>query len=72
VSHPENADLRWEAGRILMDQGMLTEGAAWMSTALIYDPDHKATHESLAEYYETIRPDEALARQHREQANRLK
>ena len=72
ISHPEKADLRWEAGRILMDQGMITDGAAWMATALIYDPDHKPTHESLAEYYEKVSPNARLAREHREKADRLK
>lgn len=72
VNHPEKPDLRWEAGRILMDQGMHTEGAAWMSTALIYDPEHRATHESLAEYYRLIKPDERLAQLHREKASASK
>jgi len=72
VNHPENADLRWEAGRILTEHGMSAEGAAWMATALIYDPDHKATHESLAEYYENVSPDERLARNHRDKFNSLK
>lgn len=68
VSHPERADLRWEAGKILMDQGMYREGAAWMSTALMYDPDHRPAHEALARYYETVKPDQALARHHRSKA----
>jgi tetratricopeptide (TPR) repeat protein len=65
VNHPENADLRWEAGQILMDRGLHTEGAAWMATALIYQPDHQKTHASLARYYETVRPDAELAKKHR-------
>ncbi len=68
ITHPEKADLRWEAGKILMDQGMYTEGAAWMSTALIYDPGHKQTHETLKWYYEKIKPDARLAQKHADQA----
>jgi tetratricopeptide (TPR) repeat protein len=65
VNHPENADLRWEAGQILMDRGLHTEGAGWMATALIYQPDHQKTHASLARYYETVRPDAERAKKHR-------
>lgn len=65
VSHPEEVELRWEAGKILMDQGMHRDGAAWMATVLVYDPDHRKTHESLAEYYETVNPDRRLAEHHR-------
>jgi len=65
VNHPKNADQRWEAGQILMDRGMHTEGAGWMATALIYQPDHQKTHASLAAYYETVRPDAELAKKHR-------
>jgi tetratricopeptide (TPR) repeat protein len=65
VNHPENADLRWEAGQILMDRGLHIEGAGWMATALIYQPDHQKTHASLATYYETVRPDAELAKKHR-------
>ena len=72
INHPEMADLRWEAGKILMDQKLFTEGAAWMATALIYEPNHQPTHKSLAEYYEKIKPDERLARQHREKTNASK
>lgn len=67
INHPENAELRWEAGRILMDQGLFSDGAAWMSTALLYDPAHQKTHHDLAEYYTHVKPDARLAEQHRSQ-----
>lgn len=51
VDQPHDPDLRWEAGRILMDQGYEEAGAAWMATALAFDPQHQKTHESLAVYY---------------------
>lgn len=72
LNHPENADLRWEAGQALMEQGLPAEGAAWMATALIYDPSHQRTHASLADYYEHVRPDPELAKSHREKAGVLK
>ncbi|MSR57930.1 MAG: tetratricopeptide repeat protein [Planctomycetaceae bacterium] len=70
ISHPEKVDLRFEAGRILMDQGMHLEGAAWMSTALMYDANHQKTHAALAGYYETVKHDRRLAEHHRKQALR--
>lgn len=48
---PRNADLRWEAGMILMELGQPREGAAWMSTALVFDPQHARTLETLAAHY---------------------
>ncbi|MFN9718976.1 MAG: tetratricopeptide repeat protein [Planctomycetota bacterium] len=67
VNNPANPDLRWEAGEILMKQGLAAEGAAWMSTALMYEPAHQNTHRRLAEYYETVKPDAAMAEHHRSQ-----
>jgi Tfp pilus assembly protein PilF len=46
-----NADLRCEAGGILMDVGMKKEGADWLLTAVQYDPAHRRSHELLAGYY---------------------
>lgn len=51
ISKPADADLRWEAGSILMKQGMKAEGAAWMLTALNCDPSHVRSHADLAEFY---------------------
>jgi Tfp pilus assembly protein PilF len=70
VTHPERYELRWEAGTILMEQGLSAEGAAWMSTVLMYDPHHKPTHEALANYYETVKPDPQMAAHHRQEALR--
>jgi tetratricopeptide (TPR) repeat protein len=68
VNHPERAELRWEAGRILMEQGLSAEGAAWLSTVLMYDPHHQPTHEALADYYETVKRDPRMAAHHRHAA----
>ena len=55
---PGDADLRWEAGHILMEQGRTIDGAAWMATALEFDPNHSKTRAELAKYYSEIeRPD---------------
>lgn len=64
---PEDADLRWEAGMILMEEGMEGDGAAWMATALVYDPYHNKTHEQLAQYYVET-GDARLAAHHRAMA----
>lgn len=64
ISDPANADLRCEAGTILMEQGFWPEGANWIKTAIAIDPDHRASHEGLAKYYEHI-GDLQQAKQHR-------
>ena len=51
---PENAELRYEAGAILMKQGDKANGAAWMATALQFAPYHIPTHRALADYYAEI------------------
>jgi tetratricopeptide (TPR) repeat protein len=51
MTEPANADLRCEAGAILADAGLKKESADWLLTALKYDPQHRRTHELLAEYY---------------------
>ena len=51
TTEPANADLRCEAGAILMDAGLKKEGADWLLTALKCDPNHRRAHELLAEYY---------------------
>jgi len=64
ASQPNQPDLRWEAGQILMDQGLHREGADWMATALMFDPNHLKTHRSLAKYYAEIVHDPQLAAKH--------
>lgn len=51
---PGDADLRYEAGRLMMEQGLRSDGAAWMATALVADPGHRPTHEALEEYFTSI------------------
>jgi Tfp pilus assembly protein PilF len=51
VDDPESADLRCEAGEILLTQGLAREGAGWLLTALEYDPRHPQAHAAMARYY---------------------
>ena len=44
-SEPHNADLRCQAGQIMLHNGQETEGLRWLASALQEDPGHAATHE---------------------------
>ena len=46
---PHNADLRFEAGQIMLRNGQETEGLRWLASALQEDPSHAA---AMAEYQE--------------------
>jgi len=50
---PENPDLRYQAGKILLEQGLVETGLQWLDTALQLDPQHadslRARAEALAE-----------------------
>jgi tetratricopeptide (TPR) repeat protein len=61
---PFNADLRCEAGEIVMEAGLRKEGADWLLTALKCNPDHRKTHELLAQYYAEV-GNRSLAGRHR-------
>lgn len=56
VDQPGSADLRYEAGKIMMDLGMKDDGAAWLRTALVMQPDHKAAREALEAHLEGASP----------------
>jgi tetratricopeptide (TPR) repeat protein len=47
---PNNAELRYEIGKIMMDLGMKKEGAGWLQTVIQIQPDHRLALEALAEY----------------------
>lgn len=64
LEEPQNADLRCEAGLILMEQGFWSEGADWIKTAIEIDPQHRAAHEAMAKYFERL-GDAKQARRHR-------
>ncbi len=48
VDRPNDADLRFEAGLILIEQGFPKDGLGWLRTALLCDPQHRPTREYLA------------------------
>ncbi len=64
VERPDDADLRYETGVILIRQGLLDEGVRWLRSALACDPNHRKTHAALAQYYAEI-GDRRRAAEHR-------
>jgi tetratricopeptide (TPR) repeat protein len=64
---PHNAGLRCEAGNIMIANGQDREGLRWLASALQEDPNHVATHQSLAKYYQQVGNPELAAR-HRQLA----
>lgn len=52
LDDPGNADLRCEAGLILLEQGSWSEAADWLMSALEIDPKHHAALEGLAKLNE--------------------
>jgi len=50
VDQPGSAELRYEAGKILMDLGMKDDGAAWLKTALKMQPNHEAARAAIDDY----------------------
>ena len=51
LREPQNADLRFEAGELLVKLGMEDQAVAWWNSAAILHPDHAATHRKLEAYY---------------------
>jgi tetratricopeptide (TPR) repeat protein len=49
---PNDVGARYEAGVIFLRYGMTQDGLHWLSTALELDPNHRPTHQALADYYE--------------------
>lgn len=50
TQRPLDADLRVEAGNILLEQGMPAAGIMWLETALQIDPKHPAANQALAKF----------------------
>jgi tetratricopeptide (TPR) repeat protein len=69
IKSPKDAELRYRAGQIFMEQGMMREGAEWLSTALIFDPDHREAHLALARYYDET-GEQKIAARHRQMAGK--
>lgn len=53
---PNDADLRYEAGKIMMDLGMQDAGADWLRTALQIQPGHQLAREALAAHEGAVKP----------------
>ena len=70
AKEPQNADLRYQIGVILLKYESPEAGAGWLRSVLEFDPDHRLAHRALAEYYEQ-RDFTKLARTHRERLNAL-
>lgn len=51
IDSPGDAELRCEAGLILIGQGFKKEGIDWLIAALKCDPNHRKAHQLLADYY---------------------
>lgn len=64
LTNPRDADLRYEIGLLLSKQGYEKESFAWWSSALRYAPNHRRTHEAMAEYFDRAKQSE-LAEKHR-------
>jgi tetratricopeptide (TPR) repeat protein len=62
---PNDPALRYEAGMIFLRNGFTQDGLHWLSTALDVDPNHRPTHQALADYFERT-GDESRARPHRQ------
>lgn len=57
---PTDAGLHHELGVLYLRNGQAKQGVEWLERALKLDPRHRATHQSLAEYYDKAgRPDRA-------------
>ena len=64
---PLDPALHSEMGRLLIQPGRGEVGERWLLTALTLDPEHRASHEALAAYYEG-RGEKAKAEFHRAKA----
>jgi tetratricopeptide (TPR) repeat protein len=50
IDQPGSADLRYEAGKILMDLGMQEDGVAWLQTAIKMQPNHSSARDAIDVY----------------------
>jgi predicted Zn-dependent protease len=62
---PNDPALRYEAGMIFLRNGFTQDGLHWLYTALDIDPNHRPTHQALADYFERT-GEEARSRHHRQ------
>lgn len=62
---PNDPALRYEAGMIFLRNGFTQDGLHWLSTALDVDPNHRPTHQALADHFERT-GEQARASYHRQ------
>lgn len=66
---PKNAQLRYEIGAAHLQYGNAEDGLLWLHGALEIEPDHRAAHRDLAEYYQAKTSEDprfiSLAQRHR-------
>jgi tetratricopeptide (TPR) repeat protein len=48
IEHPRDCALRYEAGTILLRLGQNQQGARWLASVLLIDPNHQPTKDALA------------------------
>jgi predicted Zn-dependent protease len=51
---PENVEARYQVAKRMFQLGMERPAVGWLMTILVIDPNHLATHQRLAEYYEAV------------------
>lgn len=54
LTDPSRTDLRYQIGAELLRAGRDQTAVAWLSSALLEQPDHKPSHLALASYYRKI------------------
>ena len=52
AKNPADADLRHEGGQLFLRNGLAEDGIRWLNMAIESDPNHRASHTFLADYYE--------------------
>lgn len=50
-AEPDNTELRYRIGAILLERGQASDGLAWLTSVLQLQPGHPAAHRALADYY---------------------
>ena len=68
--NPYDAAIHYEIAMIAIRAGLATEGLRWLKSALQVDPNHLATHRTLAVYYQEA-GNPVLASKHRALAHQL-
>jgi Flp pilus assembly protein TadD len=60
-SQPEDASLRYQAGKLSLEIGQEKEALHWFQSVLWIEPDHRPTHLALADYWKNHGQDRRAA-----------